>query len=62
MGKYKILNNNYHMKKYSELNLKLLSFHTKSPIAAVVISISSLVSNGIHLLSVMNKLEVKGKS
>ena len=27
------------MKKYSELNLKLLSFHTKSPIAAVVISV-----------------------
>ena len=50
------------MKKYSELNLKLLSFHTKSPIAAVVISISSLVSNGIHILSVMNKIEVKGKS
>ena len=47
------------MKKYSELNLKLLSFHAQSPIAAVVISISSLVSNGIHLLSVMNKIEVK---
>ena len=47
------------MKKYS--GLKQLSFHAHSPIAAEVISISSLVSNGMHLLSVMNIIEVKGK-
>ena len=63
MGKYKILdnNNNYHMEKYSGLNLKqILSCSVSNSSSSYIIGYyTSLISNGIHLLSVMNIIEVK---